>query len=74
MIEVTAEARKWGRSIGLVIPKELTKREGIRPGDRLKVLVQKEKKNPLKEMYGFDPSLRPAREILKDIDKEGWNE
>ena len=74
MIEIGAHARKWGRSVGVVLPKDAAKKEGIRPGDKLRVLVQKEKKNPLLELWGVDKSLRPAREILKEMDAEAWDE
>lgn len=73
MQEVEAKLRKWGRSIGAVIPKNVVKLENLREGDSVKLIVLK-KNNVLKETFGTLKFRKSTDEILNDIDKKGWNE
>lgn len=73
MIETEAQIRGWGRSLGIVIPKEAAIKGRIKIGDNVKILIKKEH-NPLKETFGILKLKRRTDEILKEIDKEGWNE
>ncbi|MBI4209883.1 MAG: hypothetical protein HY544_00025 [Candidatus Diapherotrites archaeon] len=74
MIEVTATVRKWGRSKGVVIPNAATEKEKLKIGDEVSLLIRKKsKKNPLRETWGIMKFSRPVKEILKEVDREGWD-
>ena len=73
MIEIEARIREWGRSYGVVIPKEAVKREMLKSGDSIKLFIRK-KSNPLKETYGILKFKRKTQEILKESDEECWDE
>jgi len=73
MLEVESELREWGRSIGVIIPKDLVVHEKLKAGDTVKLLVLK-KTNALKRTFGKLKLKRTTDEILKEIDEEGWNE
>jgi len=73
MVEVTAQVRAWGRSVGVVIPKQTVMKTHLKPGDEVKLLILK-KKNPLVETFGMGSFSKPTERILKEIDKEAWNE
>jgi len=72
MIETEAQVREWGRSVGIVIPKEAVIKERIKIGDNVKILLKK-KENPLKETFGTIKLKRSTEEILKEIDSEAWD-
>ena len=36
----TSTVRRWGRSLGVVIPREEVVRKGLRPGQRVQVTVE----------------------------------
>lgn len=72
MLETEAQVREWGRSIGIVIPKDAVIKERIKVGDNVKILIKK-KGNPLKETFGILKLKRKTEDILKEIDKEGWD-
>ena len=38
------KVRKWGNSLAMIIPKEITKQEDLNEGDIVKVDISKEKK------------------------------
>ena len=73
MIEVETKVRKWGRSFGVVIPKEKIKEEGIRENETIRLLIGK-KKNVLRETFGTLKLKRPTQEILDESDREDWDE
>ena len=73
MIEVETKVRKWGRSFGVVIPKDKIKEEGIRANETIRLLIGK-KKNVLRETFGTFKFKKSTQEMLDEIDKESWDE
>ena len=73
MIEVESKLRKWGRSFGVVIPKDKVKEEGIKENETIKLLIIK-KTNVLKETFGTMKFKRTTQEILDESDREDWDE
>lgn len=73
MIEVETKVRKWGRSFGVVIPKEKIKEEGIKENETIKLLIAK-RSNVLKETFGTFKFKKTTQEMLDEIDKESWDE
>ena len=72
MMEVEAKVRKWGRSFGVVIPKEKIKAEGIKENETIKLLITK-RTNVLKETFGTLKLKRTTQEILDESDREDWD-
>lgn len=72
MIETEAQVKEWGRSVGIVIPKDAVLKERIAVGDTVRILIKK-KGNPLKKTFGIIKLKRSTEEILNEIDKEGWD-
>ena len=73
MLEVKAKVREWGRSLGIVLPKETAKVEGIKKNDTVTLLISK-KNNALKETFGTLSFKESTDEILKKSDEEAWDE
>ena len=73
MLEVKVKVREWGSSLGVILPKEATKEEGIRKDDTITLLIGK-KSNALKETFGKLKFKRSTEDILKESDKESWDE
>ncbi len=69
---VLAKAKKWGNSIGLVIPSDLVKREGIRPGDTVEVVLRR--RLPRLEELGGTVRLRHNLEDVLLEMEEGSDE
>ena len=69
---VLATAKRWGNSIGLVIPAEVVRKEGIRPGDAIDVVVRK--RIPALEEMGGTLKLRHDLQDLLRAMEEGWDD
>ena len=73
MLEMESKIRRWGRSMGVVIPMEKI-REAHLKEDELVTLLIKQKKNPLKETFGTMKFTRSTKEILEESDRACWDE
>ncbi len=61
--------RKWGNSLGIIIPKERAQELRIRAEEEVWIDIQK-KENPLKELFGALPKLKNGKELLKEVRRE----
>ena len=73
MLEVESKVRQWGRSLGVVIPKDSVKQEGIEKDDTVILLISN-RRDVLKETFGTLKLKRSTSEILKESDEEAWDE
>ena len=63
---IISKTRKWGSSLGVIIPKYLVKELKIRENQEV-FLDIKPKDNPLKELFGSAKLSKPAEQLLKEI-------
>jgi len=73
MIEFEAVLRKWGRSLGMVIPNDIVIKEKLKEGGKVKVAIAS-KVNPVKETFGKVKLRKSTKQILKEIRKGAWDE
>ncbi len=71
MIQVEAKVRRWGRSLGVVIPKEKIVEEGIKENETISLLIGK-KTNVLKETFGTLKFKKSTQKMMEEIDREMW--
>ncbi|MBS3123222.1 hypothetical protein J4437_01165 [Candidatus Woesearchaeota archaeon] len=70
MAEAECVARKWGNSLGVVIPTEIVQDEAIIENETVTVTFHK--KHKVKEFFGLlSDWKRPTDEIKKEM-KKGW--
>ncbi len=63
---IISKTRKWGSSLGVIIPKEVVK--GLKLKENQDVVIDiKPKENPLKELFGSVKLSKPTEQILKEI-------
>ena len=65
--EVTV--KRWGNSMGIIIPKEIIKEKKIR--EKEKIIVEIMKKADLSDIFGTLPRRMSAQK-LKDEARKGW--
>ena len=68
-MKVRATVRRFGNSLGVVIPTDEAERQGIAAGDEVELEV--ERKVNLKELFGSLKFSKTAQE-MKDEDREAW--
>ncbi len=66
---IEVKTKKWGNSIGIVIPIEAVERFNIKPEEDIIIEIEK-KNNVLKEMFGKAKLKKSAKRMIKDFRKE----
>ena len=60
--------RKWGNSLGVVIPSEEASREGLRENDEVEVVIRKAL--DIRELFG-KYKFRDLQKLKQEL-REGW--
>lgn len=74
MIEIESKLRRWGNSLGIVVPIRKLRKGSLGEGDEVKALIIKKNKVNLRKLFGAHKFSRPIEELLKESDKELYNE
>ncbi|MBI4141343.1 hypothetical protein HY484_00280 [Candidatus Woesearchaeota archaeon] len=71
MTEIEVTAKKWGSSIGVVIPVETVEREHIMENEKIKIEIKKA--HTAREVWGMFPKgWKKSTQELKDEARKGW--
>lgn len=65
---IATKIKKWGNSIGVIIPKEEANKLNLKEDQEVTIEIKKE--NPLKELFGTLKFKKSTEEILKETRKE----
>jgi antitoxin component of MazEF toxin-antitoxin module len=66
---IEVEIKKWGNSIGIILPKSLIHNENLKERD--KILVNIVKKADLSRIFGKEKRTLSGQEF-KDLVRQGW--
>jgi len=58
--------KRWGNSLGLIIPSEEAKELDLRENQQVAVEITK-KDNPLKDLFGFTKDKKISRKEVEDV-------
>jgi len=80
MKQIKAVVKKWGNSLGVVLPKEIIDRENIREGVEINVSISSKNASTVADLFDLSkkmglPKLKKSTEkIMREIDRELWPE
>ena len=63
---IAAKTRKWGNSLGIIIPKDEVESLNLKEDQTVIVEITK-KENPLKELFGSAKFKKPTKELLQEL-------
>ena len=66
---IEVKTKKWGNSIGIIIPSETVEKFNIKPEEEIVIEIGK-KSNVLKEMFGTMKSKKSAKQMIEEVRKE----
>lgn len=71
MEAIEVKSRKWGSSIGVIIPKEIVVKEKIKKGQKLELIIRKPVKLDMKNVFGsLKDWKKPTEKIMREVDEE----
>ena len=69
--EIECITKKWGSSIGIVIPKEIVQKEHIKPNEKIHIVVKK--MLLARDFWNLGPLRRTeSTQDIKDELRKGW--
>lgn len=74
MIEIKTKLRKWGNSLGVVVPRNIIEKEKTKVGDDVTILFKKNDNNLLRDVFGTHRFSKNTDELLKEVDEELYND
>lgn len=69
MLETEVTIKKWGSSLGVLLPKKEAQKEGLKEGQRIRIRVLP-KESPLKKMFGTLKFKKTTDQIMRELDRE----
>ena len=73
MIEIESEVKKWGNSLGIVIPRDAARKIRLEPRQRVKVVILRNR-NVLAATFGTLKFRKSTARMMREIDRELWPE
>ena len=76
MEEIKTTVKKWGNSFGIVIPKEIVNREGLKEDAEVLITIKSKRYTTVEDIFGVlkRKSKKTTQEIMDEIDNELWLE
>jgi len=71
MLEAELKVRKWGNSLGVVLPNEIVKKNGLKEGSVIEVFIPQKSKISLEKVFGT-AKFKKSTQQLKDEMRAGW--
>jgi antitoxin component of MazEF toxin-antitoxin module len=68
---VEVKLKKWGNSIGVILPKALIEEKKLRENDE--ILIEVVKEADLSDVFGSIKKRKMSGQEAKDLARAGWN-
>ncbi len=69
-MEIELVTKKWGSSLGIVLPKTIVEKEQILENEI--IIVEIKKRHFAREFFGILPQWKKTTDKIKEDMKEGW--
>ena len=69
-MEIETKTKKWGSSLGIIIPKKLVKEERLREGQEIRINILSMKKTTGADIFGKLKFKKPIQVLLDETDKD----
>jgi antitoxin component of MazEF toxin-antitoxin module len=70
MITINAKTKKWGHSIGVIIPKKITRKQHIKPEQTIVIHIEDQKSLKVRDIFGINKRKIDTAKALKEIDNK----
>ena len=70
MLELKTKTKKWGNSIGVIIPKEIIREEAIKPNQEVTLWIKSRAITKVKDIFGKWKFEKSTKKLMKELDKE----
>ncbi len=69
-MEIETITKRWGSSLGLIIPRAIVREERIQEGQKIRVNILSKKKTTGADIFGKLKFRKPIQVLLDETDKD----
>jgi len=69
-MEIETRTKKWGSSLGIIIPKRVVILERIKEGQKININILSKKKTTGADIFGKFKFKKPVQVLLDETDKD----
>ena len=69
-MEIEIETKRWGSSLGLIIPKKVVRKERIQEGQKIRIDILTKKKTTGADIFGKLKFKKSIQVLLDETDKD----
>lgn len=70
MMEIKAKTKKWGNSIGIIIPKEVIREQNIKPDQEVTFTISKKPITTGEDLWGTFKFKKSTEQLMREVDKD----
>lgn len=72
MTVIEAKVKRWGNSLGIIIPSEAVEKENIRENSNIQIIILKDSKEAFKKTFGMlkGKITKPTQQIKDELRRE----
>lgn len=70
MIEYEVQLKKWGNSVGLIVPKEALEKESLKPKQMVRAIIKPIESVKVRDIFGKGKLKTPTKQLMKQIDAD----
>ena len=74
MQSIKTKTKKWGNSLGIVIPSDVVEKENLKEGQTVEILIARPLKKVFKETFGTLKFPKSAQEMKNELRKELYDD
>ena len=71
MIEKILKIKKWGNSLGVILPPDVIRRKNLKNGSTIEIFIPETNKKDLSELFGT-MKFKKSTQQIKDEMRKGW--
>jgi len=69
MPEIIAKTKKWGNSIGIIIPKATVREHNIKPEQEIEIHIKSKLVTKVKDIFGKWKFKKSTKQLMKEVDE-----
>ena len=76
MDQIDVKVKKWGNSLGIILPMRIVEKENLSDGKEIMITIQSKEKTKVKEVFGVlkkELNDIDTQKALKEVDKAFWS-
>lgn len=76
MQQITTKIRRWGNSFGILLPREILKKEHLKEGSEVTLNINTAKVTKVKDIFGLlkGKIKKDTQTLMDEVDRDLWGE